>query len=403
MISGGLINSITRVNRSTGLEVVLHPDGGITLNYVGIIKQGGLICVEKAERFYAVADFAKVVDKKYPVYISFDGKGVLHRENSGTKTGYEIGDYNGRSTEPDVVEQTILLNDGSEIKSYTRMDRIAELSDALMAHGYYVFQIMLGPFACGVIAETDNPEATITTPRYELQYAGGVLTSFSKRGDSFAQSSFVVEGKEINLDFLIAFANAVCHFAGMADSGIGYPPLKIREEEFRYKNLIEKLRLPFLLCCFMVLVINYLIYERYRASNVQMRNELARDTSVIEEYEKLASLFEQKEKYLVSSGFRERTLISYYSDRIAGTIPDGLKITRMTFAPEEKKSSGSSVVSYQNGIIMIFGVTESGIALNGWIQALKKFSWVAEVRMLGYTNTGDDLADFNIEIKMSEK
>ncbi|MDX9928264.1 MAG: hypothetical protein RBS37_00250 [Bacteroidales bacterium] len=403
MILVGLIQSVTRGNRSNGLEAVFQPDGGVILNYVGIKKQGGVICVEKAEQFHTVADFLKVADKKYPVYLSYDGRGVLHRQYSASKADYDIGDLHVRSSETDVVEQTVNLNDGSMIKSYTRRDRVAELLDELTVNGYYVFQIILGPFACRVLAETDNLEGSITIPGYRLQYTGGILTGFTRTEDYYTKSSFMVEGKEISLDFMIAFANSVCHFQGITESGIDYPLLSIRTEEFRYKNMIGRLKLPFLICCFVALVLNYLIYERHRTSNAKMRNELAGEALVIKGYERLASILDQKERYLSSSGYYERTLISYYSDRIAGSIPDGLKITRMTFSPEDKKVPGVSDVTYTDEIIKIFGFTESGIALNRWIQSLNEFEWIEDVRILGYSNQGNDPADFNIEIKMSGK
>ena len=371
------------------------------MNYVSVKKRGPIISVITTERFDSISEFAKVADRRYPVYLSFDGKGILHRNTASSAEATGIKDRSAPMTNPDILEQTVPLINGSQIRTYTRKEKIDEVTGQLQEYGFQVFQVILGPFACSAVADTGGEDARIRTENYYLVYSNRVLVSMAMSDALEMESIFTVDSMDVSIGFLVAFSNAICHFTGLFFEPLSYTDFKKTREEFCYKSLNAIVRLPFLAACFIILLGNYLLYKHYRSENLNMRNELAGNSEEIDRYEKLTILMKQKEEYFSSSGYHERSLISFYADRMAAELPEGLKLKRLTFFPETKKSPGSTAVLFQNEIIHISGNAVSGMSIHAWITALKEFRWVAEVKMLGYSDSGHGLADFVIQINLA--
>jgi Tfp pilus assembly protein PilN len=397
------IKRLASGTQATGLEVIFIADGGVLLNYVSVKKRGRVISVLNSERYDSINEFAKAANRRFPVYLSFDGKGILHRNNFPTDGRADVRDWSGPVNNPDVMEQSVELVNGDQIRSYTRRDRVDEVTVQLSEHGFMVLETILGPFACSAIAESGNEEATIRTAYYDMVFSDRRLVSMSKSDSVNVESVFAVDNRDISLNYLVAFSNSLCHFTGFFDEAPDNPKLILTREGYTYKSLIERGKIPFLAGCFVILLVNYVVFDHYRSANMGMRNEIARNSAEIEGYEKLSALLNQRDQYYSSTGFHERSMISFLSDRLAGKLPEGVKLKRLTFFPESKRIPGSSAISYQNGIIHISGNTFSGISIHNLMTALKEFNWVDDVKMLGYTDSGQGIADFVIQVNISIK
>jgi hypothetical protein len=115
--------------------------------------------------------------------------------------------------------------------------------------------------------------------------------------------------------------------------------------------------------------------------------------------------FEEKKDVLDKNGLLQASRISYYSDKIAASLLNNIRLTKLESFPMKKISvEGLEDYIFQNEKIIVSGTCEESIDFNSWERILKKMSWVKSVSIINYMQEkSGELAKFTIEIELKGK
>ena len=94
-------------------------------------------------------------------------------------------------------------------------------------------------------------------------------------------------------------------------------------------------------------------------------------------------------------------LMAFYSDRLAGSIPEGISLVRYDTCSTCKKDARSrSTIIPCKILLLVNGIAVSSISVNTWIRLLREFEWIEEVKLLIFSDYGKGMSDFSLEISI---
>ena len=131
----GIIVALTQSNYATGIEHFVRTDGTMQISVVIVRKRGQSLKIITKNTFDSLEELAGGITDKYPVYVSIDGKVVLHKELSSEKS-----DSNGAGMVPDIndpglLSQTVVVSEKTSFVSYVRETVIEAYTFILLREG----------------------------------------------------------------------------------------------------------------------------------------------------------------------------------------------------------------------------------------------------------------------------
>ncbi len=134
---------------------------------------------------------------------------------------------------------------------------------------------------------------------------------------------------------------------------------------------------------FIILIINFLIFDHYYKQTQEEQPQVAKQEELINKVKLLNEALSAKSKFLQQSGLLTPNKISFYADRIASTVPDGIILTDWQFNPLADPNK-KETFTFNNGVIVISGISNQSAEFNDWIKELKNGEGIESVSILGY-------------------
>lgn len=401
--SGGFLTKIAKSNYATGVEHFIAHDGTVKISAVIVRKRGKLLKIISRGTFDSIESFEDSIKNIYPVYMSIDGRIVLHKEQLSQNAGNGKTDPLPDMNDSELLAQTVIVGKKNSIVSYIRRNSLDALLSSFYVRGYYLHSVTLGPLSCVGMADASGGEKVVKLPYYDLQLSADGIESIHKR-DFFNEDQFLSIGDEnIESAFLVPFFNTVIHFGGQGLQSLPVESIKNNKREFLFKSILSRAGLPIIAGFFLILLCNFLAYENLHSKNMEMVSFLEKLRPEIEKFDSLNRQIAVSDKFNLQVTTGTMNMMAYYSDRIAGSIPGGLRLLQMSIAPPEKRVPGRSQPEFRSDIISITGLAESSLSVNVWISLLKEFSWIADIQLLNFSDDGKGMSEFSMEIRISEQ
>ncbi len=267
---------------------------------------------------------------------------------------------------------------------------------------------LLGPFAITkMIPLMDDriiANDRLRFDKYQLQLNAGQITDINIVEAADTDERIVIGGEYIPSKLLISFAGAISYFVGGTTGVLNSYTIDIVKEEQKEKSKFELLGWSLLVATFLVLMINYFIFDHYWNKNQEVNTLFTLNQSALQQYEVLKTEFDQKNEFLQQNGLLENSRTSFYVDELAASLPESIQWSDVNICPLKKKqnSDESEAISFENKTLTIAGKCTRSADLNDWIKQIKKIAWVNSSSLLDYRQDNaneDGLFLINIELK----
>lgn len=388
-------SALLKSSKISGLQIDILNDQQYHFNLIILKRKKQSVTVENKFSFHLLDELLQYNNSEIPIYISLDGKGVIHKKIiNDTNDSKEklVNKILPNSKIDDFFIQIFTLSDKEIYISIVRKDIIFELINQLKKYKLTILGISLGPFAVNTILTFFNPSQTISTDSYQITTKNSIVDSISKQ--NIPLQIYTIGNESISSQYLLSFASAFSYFIP-----IKYPLIYSESEEYESKQLFIKISWS-ILCIFLgILLINYLLFDHYNRKQAFLSNQLNQNKELFNKLGLLTKQLKENEKFITDNNLAKSSRFSYYSDRLVLLLPPSIKLSKLDIQPLYKKIKSANSIEIKKNIISIIGNVQNGLILNEWIKKIKNENWVKEVIIISYKQENINTSgEFNIEI-----
>lgn len=393
-------------NHEWGVECVLKEDGAWSFTIVSLSEKKKKVEIKKGAQDISAEELQKLIKKDSAVNLIVSGKGIINKKisfHAEEEDSVLVGKALPGAKPADFYIQKYIINESSAFVSLIRKQALDEILSFFRQHKILVVNIAIGPLAVSNILPlfelNQFIEQTISAGNYSF-------TILSSRIQSFI---FSAEQKELNLSGLIIPSSLIFGFAAAM---IFYLPAEVKitadsfadfKEEHKELKLHNRMMQWFMAAIVIICFSSFGLYKYYRSQFKVYYAKVQLNQEKISRFENLKSEIVQKKEILSQNGLLQSSRISYYSDRIAESLKEDVRLSRMDFSPIKKiTKDGKDELVFLGEKLVISGNCSQSFDFNKWIKKLQKFEWVKEVSILNYMqDKSADLANFNIELQLN--
>lgn len=405
------LERLTKSKSSAGLEIVILPDGSYQLHVLVLKKQQAtLISTAQRSSLASFAEVKAVIDPKTPITIAINGKGIIHRKvhtSENDPASVLLNKLFPNANADDFIIQKTPVSAEEAFVSVIRLTAFQAIIQELTANDLTnIAACFLGPFGVQrlfpILENSITGPGFLDVPNFRLQLSDQRITGIEST--TYTPQGFIKIGTEqFSYELLIPFAAALAYYTNEGNDIFNSQALNKLKEEFLQKQKFEFRGWSLLVATFLVLIINYLVFNNYWSKNREMNTRLESAQAALNRYEKLKAEYDQKQQVLKENGLLDGSRTSYYADQLAIELPLSIQLTGLNIHPLRKKKPGEEEhgFSFENRHILVSGNCQRNTELNEWMKKIKKLSWTGEVTLLNYKQ--DNLKDnglFLIEIQI---
>ena len=361
------------------------------LNLVVIKKQKTTLVAElQKEEITSFEEATKLIDPKLPLILLINGKGIIHKKVNVNETDTPATLLNkilpNANLDEFIIQQTP-VNSNQVFVSVIRLNILTEIVEGLVKNKLTaIFGCFLGPFVVNALlplmdSNLINNEHLIIA-NHRLQIREQQITDIT--GTEFAANNILIGNDTISQKTVIAFAGALTYFTGNQDDISNSALLNALKEEFIQKQKFELRGWVALAATFIILKVNYFVFNNYWSKNNEMNSQLLLTQSALQRYDTLKTEFAQKKEFLEQNGLLENSRTSYYADNLAKDLPGSIQWTSVNIHPLKKKKAGdeSEILQFENKMIAVSGNCQRSTELNEWMKQVKKQNWVNDITLV---------------------
>jgi Tfp pilus assembly protein PilN len=130
---------------------------------------------------------------------------------------------------------------------------------------------------------------------------------------------------------------------------------------------------------FLVLLINFLIFNSYYASNAKLLAEVQVNEAYKERLLKLEKEITQKEKIVAGLSSVSQSKVSLYLDELAMLVPSTISLTRINYQPIKTRIKREELIPVSENILQVAGTIKNNEDLTRFVNSLERSKWINSV------------------------
>lgn len=378
--------SFTVVEAELRERVVYH---AITIKRIGnkirIVRQ-----VHHAETMEALQ-----LDSSMPCGLIVTGKGVIYKTVQADRDA-TMEQLLSKAI-PHAQSKTFItssyFNDRDHLLTIARKDKIEEISNVLNRFTPVVALTVGAGCISEIVPLLKNVSAF---GHHRIQTTDTVLQSLVYNDELDEQEPVNLNGESIHASCLLSFAFAVRNSVLPVHSEIVAPA----REDFLQHQLFRSGAKFALIYFLVVLLLNFLTYNHYHslADSLQQRPETGSGLS--DQLKELRSKVSERKSFLETSGLMNNTPFAWYADQLAHSMPDGIQLSRLAFAPRMKLPE-EDTIAFATSQVELAGNCSESSTLNSWLQLLKTQQWIRSATIRTYEkDPGNSRGDFILDLQI---
>ena len=394
--------SIIKGQKCAGIHINLLSANKYDISMLVLKKTKSTIEVEKTiNKLSSIQEITNHITASIPVILSIGGRGIIHKEAEK-----ENGEVNWLQLFPntqkkDFYSQSFDIADNNSYFSIIRKELVDNILQEFKMHKIFIVDFFLGPVSINQIIPFLNSDK-LKIPNYliDINKDNKLIQNFKYTGSADDNEiDYFIENEKIQSDVLIPYANAISYYIGVENISTDIEKIEFEKKEFIYKQLVSILFFGFLGILFLILLINFILFDTYKNKKNGAAVQLAHNKELINRLEKLQKDLKVKEEIINNADILSSTKWSYYADRIAISLPSKISLTEMVINPLSKKVEPGNEVLFIKNIIEISGKTSSSIYLNDWIKILNQEDWISDIEIINFTQENKYSAgEFSIKV-----
>ena len=397
-------------NQVSGVEIVIDADGSLIYNYVVLEKSSSKIEIKKSGE--GLSDLKQVfdsIDKKNPLCVSLNGKGIIHKRISATNDesfesllnkalpNSHIEDFYVQKFTPEEEETTL---------SVARRSIIDATINSFLLEGYKVIACFLGSFAVQSALPLLQPENETS---YELKFVNheflirnGSISSYTSLSKNEPEKQIASDSIKLSSNLLIAFSSAFTYFYTLDSVTTNISQVAAAFKEFNDEMKFKKTGSLALAFFFTILLLNFMVFG-YLSEKIKSKSSNALlSSSELSMIDSMDRQVNERTLFLSKSGLSEPSRTSFYADKIAKDLPEEITLSSIAIHPLRKNDIDEKNLEFENKEILVSGISKYSLDVNEWIQVMRKKDWINSISIRTYRQKGEGKqGEFLIEIKLN--
>jgi len=402
-----LKDRISDIQTVGSIELQIEANGNIVGHWIILSKKKQLLEIEKSGVIHGdLSLLPTLIPTTIPLVLSVSGKGILHKKVQQQGDNKEkLFDYvfpNARISE--YVVQYSACADNSFYVSVVRKDLAERMLKELADLKYDVLSMSLGAFAVGPLFKAIQfRNGQLNAGKHQLQIDQSVILDYVYAPDEKV-SMLSIAGQQISSEVLVAYSMAFQSLVhGIEKTEAVFDLFHQLQANYKEKKIFKVLSVGGLVFFFGLLVINTIAYSLLAEKNNRLSADYGSVQHLTVSNKKGAEEFNRKESFLSEAGWLNAAAISYYSDRIASSLPEEIQLVSLSVYPfNEQASRKDKKEVFEPNMILVKGISKRPTDINRLVKELNNYSWVKEIKVQDYTfdhKTGT--GNFSLHIHIS--
>jgi|GEM_PF-3303185 hypothetical protein len=391
---------LSNLKHLIGVEVIqLHGEWYYNIVELKQIKNS----IDIISNYVLVQDLAAIeVLQEVPVFVTINSQGIIHRtiDNKSLTIDNKIQSILPNAKIQDFYYQLFSMVQG-EVLSIARKQTINDIIEDLQSKGLNILNITLGSFHVQYLLPLLRDKDIIHTSIHQLDFTNDELSDFSTNQEFPDGTDILIGQNWLNTILVVPFAAAFSGLLSIANHVVETPTITKNQEEFIWNRLF-KISLTAILGIFLIgLTLNFILFTQYSKTNDTLSIQAALKEQKIQTLDTLQKKINEQQG--LTNLLASKT--SYYSDRIASSLPSDIELFELTVFPEEKQTlyDDNTLITYDNNSIIIKGNCKNSFIYNQWLKTLKNFDWAKEVKNVNYQDINEDYSEFELKIMMNDE
>lgn len=375
-----------------GCNIVIMPNESLSVSLILLSKKKKEVSIEKQESFSSLDELFASMERKYPICLSIEGKGVLtQKTNDQGENPLNIVLPEGNSKEFYVKDYNLTAT--NRIIAFTRKEQVDSVLQLFRKNKLHVLEVHLN---FGSLIPFTSMFGELELPNWKLSVIANELAFEKHKGNN--KKALNILGTTLESEFIIPYCNALQF----------YLPSFFTESELK-NNYIYNWHTSNLLkysaiFLFAILLVNYFLFDRYSSEYNTLNTIYANNLSKTDQLSILKKDFQQKEEIIANAGLGKKSMLSFFIDRISATVPRNMQLKTLTLHPVADRIKEGKTIRFQNGIIAAGGIVNESQTFYKWIEELRILSFVEDVTIKNYFHEEDKgKGVFLIHVKISDK
>jgi hypothetical protein len=364
-------------------------------NLLTVKKKANKISIISQQSFESFETLSKTADKKIPLLIVMEGKGVLNKE-----IDYENeADVNWqKNIDHNAIYYSDLKGFKSNFISFCRKNIVEETISNFKKNGFEVIDVYIGSFLAALL-NTALQKGVLLSTDLRLEFQNDKLLSFSKQNEAVKIEDYKVGEETVSSTFLPLYG-AIIHFFVKPKEVSKTINASLSSEELIYKKAFGVLGITMLVGFLITLLVSYFLIQYYGTKNSELNLQTVYSN---QSYQLILDLEAQKEKklnILKESGVLSSKFLSYYGYEIIKSIPSNIALNELNIIPLKEEYKESKKAFFDSKIIIIKGETFQESSFNNWLEDLKKMDWLQRFEIISLKKDKKNKSIFEIKITL---
>lgn len=392
-----MITTLSKFIKLNDLNVVgvIKKEDYEIYNLLTIKKRANKISMVSKQTFESFDALAKMSNKKIPLLIVIEGKGVLNKEinfeNEADVNWQKNIDYNA-------IYYTDLKGLKSNFISFCRKNIVEETTSKFQKNNFQIVDVYIGSFLAVLLNDVLKEEVLFSND-LRLEFENNKLISFAKQNETIKGTDYQI-GEEIISNFFLPLYGAIIHFFVQPKEVSKTINSALNSEELIYKKAFRILGITMLGGFLVSLLLSYFLIQYYGTRNSELNQETVFSN---QSYQLILSLEAQKEKklnILKESGVLSPKFLSYYGYEIIKTIPVTISLNELNIIPLKEEYKENKKAFFDSKTIVVKGETFQESSFNHWLEGLKKMEWVHRFEIISLKKDKQNKSIFEIKITL---
>lgn len=381
-----------------GIQIIETPDNEVRINGCLLAKEKSFVKIVSTHKFQSLKELTEIASD-IPLSISLESPKILHKTIS-TFENYSIKDII-HNVDPNLFSYEKVNLGNKYLFSIIRLTEYNNLLNNISELNLSIIAISLGPVNL-VSGKQLFKNKTINLNSFTLYTDDNLNINITnnKFNDNISDE-LLIGTDHVSTSFIVPYFNAFTHIINKH-----IPPYFIHHSsslfynEFKYKQLFKKSLVFTLVFCLILLLANFIIYQNAFKQHNAIIEEYVKNQKTITTLENVKSEYENKMAIIESLNYESTNNISFYSDKIAQTLPNDIILTKMIIYPPIQIKEGLNYeLKFKKNEIKIEGECISPKSLNNWLNKLCALSFIKELTEQNYKyDNFEEKAFFNFSI-----
>jgi hypothetical protein len=364
------------------------------------IKYNVLVLIRNKEKINILKQFStsefiaiqKEIKTAIPILLNFSGKGVINKKVQAKGNYLKEVLFNAN---PEDFYTYTLFENSLNFVSICRKEQIDVQLSTFKENNYKALDFSIGPFVSSLSIKMIK-ENVLDLESYQLRFENETLIDFNpKKGNETEYQLGDDSLKHFSIVNFSTFLNFL-HPSNKIEYDSSLLSGNIKDQKL--KKIFDSFAVGTLVFFLLALLGSYLLLGYYNGKYVDFEKQLYHFNDSYSQIKKMEEDLQNKKFIVQNSGVLNKRFLSYYTDKIANSVPNEIILTSLKVNPSLKKIKDEEGIELEANTILINGETANSFFTNKWVKELKKYDWINKIEILNLGKTNKNLDTFSLKI-----